>query len=445
MPRQYAFAPTVRQPSVDRAAIAAAREQRQAQAQQYMQELQAQKLQMQQNAQAEAGLRFATTEKRQQAATTSDIEGEQLARQKTAFELKQMADKAKREQDALKYFTVANVLESSIHDPRAFEHNPDVAAFWRKRYPDIDQMTPEQKIQLATTRRRYGQDLIDAKGVEASVLRAQQMEDAAKESERVKKELQEKALTAATERQTAGFDAAKELARLRSELAAEKNAKVIKPLDHVTVRKALIDFTGMNPQSDTIKAVADLVKNQGASLQEAMARVRVPVKGRDEKIMEPARAAFREASAKFAENPNDESAKAGLAAARETMATALQKTETPEDLVWDREAGTLVPVSALSPPQEQQPTVQTPPLHPDATSARIAGTAAENAMKARAETQAALTEAKRPPTIEDKYNLLAEVLRSQRNPNTGAPLTPAEELKVKAAMANFRKRLTTPE
>ena len=57
----------------------------------------------------------------------------------------------------------------------------------------------------------------------------------------------------------------------------------------------------------------------------------------------------------------------------------------------------------------------------------------------------AAEEAKKPAAVADKYNLLDKVLKSNHNPDTGQPLTAAKITQIKAAMANFKKRLITSE
>jgi hypothetical protein len=404
MPRQYAFAPGFGQPVIDKAQLAAERERRLAQTAQ-------ENLGLRREALADTGERFSVSEKRQQALADSTISNQRLTGQKTAFELKQAEAKAKREEMANGYFTLAQVLEASIEDPRAFDHNPDEAAFWRNKYPDLDKMTPEQKMQLATMRRRYGQDLIDGKGVEASVLRAGLQRDAATERERVQKELQAQRIEEAAKQKALDRDA-----------AAMKKEAVITPLDHVTIRKALTDLHGRDPQADTIQAVADLVKNKGLSLQNAMQRVQVPLKGRDEAIMEPARAAFREASA-----TGDE---AEIAQAREGVAAALQRTDTPEDVAWDSESKTLVPRSALTPSPE-----------PDISAERMANGAMGNAMQRRADATAAAVEAKRPATAEYKFNVYSGALKTGIHPVTGKPLEDSEKERIKVKLKELREEM----
>jgi hypothetical protein len=219
---------------------------------------------------------------------------------------------------------------------------PDAMEHLRKRFPNLATMKPEELQRHIDFLDEVAADTMDYTGAGK----------------------QARATALAVKRAELEADAAKERERMRAEAALKKQALRITPLDHVTIRKALIDATGKPPHTDTINAVADLVKNQGVSLQEALKRVRVPLKGRDETIMAPAREAFRNASAE-----GDEIA---LAAAREGVAKALQQTDTPEDTVWDSESGTLVPRSAL-----------TPSVDPDAEIKAAAAQAAEATMVRR--------------------------------------------------------------
>lgn len=479
MPRQYALAPSFGQPAtsreqlaIDRAQLAAERERRLAEAQQHADEYRTQSLGLRRDALTDTGERFAVSEKRQQALADSTISNQKLTGQKTAFELKQANDKAKREQTALKYFTVANVLESSIDDPRAFDLNPEVAAFWRKKYPNLDNMTREQKMQLATMRRRYGQDLIDGKGVEASVLRASQARDAATERERVAKELQEKNLTAAGEMQTAGFDAAKEREALR--LQNQKDFEAFKQTHKEETSKAATE-EAINALDADLNLVGEMTPDGKIlpgravrfSQREALRRglesglsvydaaVRAGIKVNNPKVQTQTKwfgmAADDDATAqaqKDAEAEQESRLKntylkngefvTGRPAAFAPDTTAPQRAFNAPMTVEERQM-------APDMPPGPQPAALTPQPAPDISTARTVNGAVSRVMEQRETAAKAAEEAKKPATVADKYNLLNEVLQSNRNPNTGQPLTAAEITQVKAAMANFKKRLTTPE
>lgn len=326
-------------------------------------------------------------------------------------------DEDKRRIAAQKRLRVAEALE--IGGP-AYERE---LKFVAEKFPELANATPEQRKEYAAGLRR------EAAAIHSPATALQMWQQSSEADKR-------RMADAAEAKAKAEADAVKvkptplqEKAKVQAALAPISNLLRLTP---VMKGGKMVAGTAVSPA-----AMATLVQalQDGVPLATAADVAGIEVKP----------------SAKFAEAEkalNDAKIAADKWFSGDDAKLALQKAQTAYDaaaeedaralssIVWDENTGKIVDrrVSDIEPHTAM-------PLEESASVRDVVRGTVDGAMKQRQEQAAAQAEAQRPATIEDKYNYLAEMLKSGVNAETGSPLDEAAKTKIKAAMNIYKKRM----